>query len=51
MGLETQGVVLVNDIRSLDPIARRAVYIEKADAVVIDECLAKLEAILGYEAK
>ena len=49
MGLETQGVVLVNGIRSLDPIARRAVYIEKADDVVIDDCLAKLEAILGYE--
>lgn len=45
-GMETQGVVLVNGIKSLDLSARSAKFIEKAPPVVIDEALAKLQAIL-----
>lgn len=44
-GLETQGVVLVNMVRSVDLNARRAKFIEHAPQVVIDEVLAKLQAI------
>lgn len=45
LGMNTQGVVLVNGIKSLDLAARGAKLIEKADKVVIDDCLARLEAI------
>lgn len=45
-GMQTQGVVLVNGIKSLDLTARQAKFIETADRVIIDECLARLHAIL-----
>lgn len=45
LGMETQGVVLVNGVRSVDVLARQAKFIEQADPVVVNECLAKIEAI------
>lgn len=45
-GMQTQGVVLVNGIKSLDLSARQAKYIETANQVIIDDCLARLHAIL-----
>jgi len=45
LGMETQGVVLVNGVRSVDVLARQAKFVEHADSIVIDECLAKLAAI------
>lgn len=48
-GTETQGVVLVNGIKSLDLVARKSKFIEKAPASLLDEVLAKLTAILGLD--
>ena len=45
-GTETQGAVLVNGIKSLDLEARKAVKIEKAPQVIIDEVAAILLAIV-----
>ena len=45
-GTETQGAVLVNGIKSLDLDARKAVKIEKAPQMIIDEVSAILMAIL-----
>ena len=45
-GTETQGVVLANMVRSLDLNSRGAVFVERLDASVIDEVVAKLQAIL-----
>lgn len=45
-GTETQGVVLVNAVRSLDLQGRGAKKIEKAPEEIIDEVLARLAAIL-----
>jgi len=45
LGIETQGVVLVNGVRSVDLMARQAKFIERADSVVVYECLAKIAAI------
>lgn len=47
IGMDTQGVILINGIRSIDPTARQASFIEKADDTIINECIAKLEAILN----
>lgn len=44
-GMQTQGVVLINGLKSLDINARGAKFVEKAEPVVIQECLAKLQAI------
>lgn len=44
-GTETQGVVLVNMLRSMDLTARGAKKIETAPQVVIDDALARLSAI------
>jgi mRNA interferase ChpB len=44
-GLETQGVALVNMIRSVDLAARGAKKIERAPQAVIDDALARLQAI------
>ncbi len=44
-GMETQGVVLVNMIRSVDLAMRGAKKIEHAPQVVIDDALARLQAI------
>lgn len=45
-GMDTQGVVLVNMIRSIDLITRGAKKIESAPQVVVDDALARLQAIL-----
>lgn len=45
-GTETQGVVLVNGIRSVDLAARKAVKVEKAPAEIVNEVLAIVAAIL-----
>ncbi|NQZ11725.1 MAG: type II toxin-antitoxin system ChpB family toxin [Algicola sp.] len=45
-GTETQGVILVNGVRSVDLKARRANKIETAPGNIVDEALAILSAIL-----
>jgi len=45
-GKETQGVALVNMVRTLDLEARGAKLIERAPAEVIDDALARLQTIL-----
>jgi mRNA interferase ChpB len=45
-GTETQGVALVNMIRTLDLEARGARKIERAPAEVINDALARLQTIL-----
>lgn len=44
-GMDTQGVVLVNMIRSVDLAACGAKKLERAPQVVIDDALARLQAI------
>jgi len=46
-GCKTQGVVLVNKIRMLDLAARQAKKIERAPALVIDDALSRIEAMLS----
>lgn len=45
-GTETQGVVLVNGVRSVDLKARKAKKVESVTSDVVDEALAILSAIL-----
>ncbi|WP_416423688.1 type II toxin-antitoxin system ChpB family toxin [Pseudomonas sp. App30] len=45
-GCETQGAVLVNQIRSMDLEARQAKRIEKAPQAVVDDALARVQALL-----
>lgn len=45
LGMQTQGVILVNGLKSLDITARGAKFVEKAEPVVVQECLAKIQAI------
>jgi mRNA interferase ChpB len=45
-GTETQGVVLVNMIRMLDLEARGARKVERAPAEVVEDALARIQAIL-----
>jgi len=45
-GCKTQGVALVNNSRMLDLNAGKARRIERASAVVIEDALAKLMALL-----
>lgn len=44
-GSETQGVVLANQIRTVDLEARGARLVESASAVVVDEALARVQAL------
>lgn len=44
-GMDTQGVVLVNMIRSVDLATRGAKKIERAPQVVVDVALARLQAV------
>jgi mRNA interferase ChpB len=44
-GMETQGVVLVNMIRSVDLVKRGAKIVERAPQAVVDDALARLRAI------
>ena len=45
-GTETQGVVLVNQIRMLDIVARKVKYLETVPEEVISDALAKISAII-----
>lgn len=45
-GCSTQGVALVNKIRMLDLVARKARKIERAPQEVIDDAIGRLEALL-----
>jgi len=45
-GTETQGVVLVNAVRTLDLVARHAKKIEEAPDFIVEESLAKLRTII-----
>ncbi len=44
-GMDTQGVALINMIRTVDLHARKAKKIERAPQIVIDDALARLQAI------
>ena len=44
-GMDTQGVVLVNMIRSVDLTTRGAKKVERAPQVIIDDALARLRAV------
>jgi len=46
-GTQTQGVVVVSQLRSMDLNARGATFFEKAPPVIVDEALAKIETFLG----
>ncbi|MBS3958322.1 MAG: type II toxin-antitoxin system ChpB family toxin [Xanthomonadaceae bacterium] len=45
-GCKTQGVALINKIRMLDLVARKARKIERAPQAVIDEAIGRLVALL-----
>jgi mRNA interferase ChpB len=45
-GTETQGVILVNGVRSVDLKARKAKRVESVPSEIVDEALAILGAIL-----
>ncbi|GKT25100.1 type II toxin-antitoxin system ChpB family toxin [Acidovorax sp. SUPP3334] len=45
-GCKTQGVALVNKIRMLDLVARKARKIERVPQVVIDDAIGRLGALL-----
>ena len=45
-GTETQGVVLVNAVRTLDLVGRKAKKVETAPEEIIDDALARLAAII-----
>lgn len=45
-GCKTQGVAVVNKIRMLDLVARKARKIERAPAAVIDDAIARLSVLL-----
>ena len=44
-GMDTQGVVLVNAIRTLDLAARKAKKIETAPDYIVDDALARVSAL------
>ncbi len=44
-GMDTQGVALVNMIRTVDLDARKAKKVERAPQYVVDDALARLQAI------
>jgi mRNA interferase MazF len=48
-GLEVQGVVLADHVRSLDWRTRRAEYICTAPAEVVEDVAAKAQALIGGE--
>ena len=45
-GSKTQGVALINKIRMLDPVARKARKVERVSQEVIDDALGRLMALL-----
>jgi len=44
--MQTQGVVLVDQIRAVDCVARQTTFIEESPSLLIDEVLAKLEPLV-----
>jgi mRNA interferase MazF len=46
--MQTMGVVLVDQVKSIDCITRGAVFVETATAAVIHEVLARLEPLMSY---
>jgi mRNA interferase ChpB len=46
-GTETQGAIIVNQCKMLDVSARGAKFVERVPADVIDETLAKLQAVVA----
>jgi mRNA interferase ChpB len=46
-GTQTQGVVLINAVKSLDLTARKAVKVETAPSYIVDEGVAILTSILN----
>lgn len=44
-GCETQGVIITHQIRSFDAIARGAEFVEKAPSFIVEDVLAKVQAI------
>lgn len=49
LGTDTQGVILINGIRMLDLIARKAIKIEIAPPEIVDEVLAILATVIDFE--
>jgi mRNA interferase ChpB len=45
-GTKTQGVILCNQLRTVDYHARQAIFIESVPYYIIDDVLARLQAIL-----
>jgi mRNA interferase ChpB len=45
-GLQTEGVVLCNQVRTLDLKVRRAQFIEAAPTAIVDEALARVAALI-----
>lgn len=45
-GTTTTGVILLNQIRMMDIVARRAKFVEKAPDYVVDDALARLATLL-----
>lgn len=45
--MQTTGVVLVDQIKSIDCTTRRALFIEKAPSTVMNEVLARLEPLIS----
>jgi mRNA interferase ChpB len=50
LGLQTDGVVLAHQVRAVDLVARRAVFIEAAPPVLVDQVLNTLGLVLGMGA-
>lgn len=46
-GAKTQGVVLCNQLRTIDYNARESRFVEAAPPCVVDDVLARLSAIIG----
>lgn len=44
-GMDTQGVVVINLIRSVDLVTRAAKTIERAPQIVVDDALARLQDV------
>lgn len=48
-GLKTSGVVICDQIRTLDIVERKAAFVEQVPDYIIDEVLAKIALSLGIE--
>ena len=45
--LQTHGVVLVDQIKAIDAIARKAQFVEESTSALIDEVLGRLETLVS----